>query len=65
MIDVVDKIDLENLSCFTVKEKNEISSCTLMNMEDIVEDIKELDCQECCVTSIQSIKAKSDLQGIA
>ncbi|KAJ6412408.1 hypothetical protein OIU84_005456 [Salix udensis] len=64
-IDVVDKIDLENLSRSTVKEKNEISPCALMNMEDIVADLKMLDWQECCVTSIQSLKAKSDLQGVA
>ena len=65
MIDVVGKIDLENLSRSTVKEKNEISPCALMNMEDIVADMKMLDWQECCVTSIQSLKAKSDLQGIS
>ncbi|KAF9682822.1 hypothetical protein SADUNF_Sadunf05G0148200 [Salix dunnii] len=65
LIDLVDKIDLENLSRSTVKEKNEISSCTLMNMKDIVADMKRLDWQECCVTSIQSLKAKSDLQGVA
>ncbi|KAJ6681423.1 hypothetical protein OIU74_019827 [Salix koriyanagi] len=65
LIDVVDKIDLENLSRSTVKEKNEISPCALMNMEDIVADMKLLDWQECCVTSIQSLKAKSDLQGVA
>ncbi|KAJ6306734.1 hypothetical protein OIU78_021947 [Salix suchowensis] len=65
LIDVVDKIDLENLSRSTVKEKNEISPCALMNMEDIVADMKMLDWQECCVTSIQSLKAKSDLQGVA
>jgi hypothetical protein len=65
LIDAVDKIDLENLSRSTVKEKNEISSCTLMNMEDIVADMKKLDWQECRVTSIQSLNAKSDLQGVA
>lgn len=65
LIDAVDKIDLENLSRSTVKEKNEISSCTLMNMEDIVADMKKLDWQECRVTSIQSLNAKSDLQGVS
>ncbi|KAG6774417.1 hypothetical protein POTOM_021770 [Populus tomentosa] len=65
LIDAVDKIDLENLSRSTVKEKNEISSCTLMNMEDIVADLNKLDWQECRVTSIQSLIAKSDLQGVA
>lgn len=65
MIDAVDKIDLENLSRSTVKEKNEISPCTLMNMEDIVADLNKLDWLECRVTSIQSLIAKSDLQGVA
>ncbi|KAJ6931023.1 hypothetical protein NC652_014512 [Populus alba x Populus x berolinensis] len=65
LIDAVDKIDLVNLSRSTVKEKNEISSCTLMNMEDIVADLNKLDWQECRVTSIQSLIAKSDLQGVA
>jgi hypothetical protein len=36
-----------------------------MNMEDIVADMKKLDWQECRVTSIQSLNAKSDLQGVA
>ncbi|XP_011044790.1 PREDICTED: uncharacterized protein LOC105139864 [Populus euphratica] len=65
LIDAVDKIDLENLSRSTVKEKNEISSCTLMNMKDIVADMKTLNWQECRVTSIQSLNAKSDLQVVA
>ncbi|CAK7346679.1 unnamed protein product [Dovyalis caffra] len=63
--DAVDTIDLENLSRSTLKDKNEISSGAFMNVEDIVADMNELDWQECCVTSIHTLNAKSEPQAVA
>ncbi|KAH7843781.1 hypothetical protein Vadar_020701 [Vaccinium darrowii] len=56
VIDAIKSIDLMEPSRSTLNDEN-ISSNAFMTLEDVISDLKQLNWQECCVTSIQTVNS--------
>ncbi|KAL6975919.1 hypothetical protein U1Q18_024714 [Sarracenia purpurea var. burkii] len=56
LIDAVSSIDLMDPCRSTLNDEN-VSSSALMTLEEAIKDLAELNWQECCVTSIQTVNS--------
>ncbi|XP_059664341.1 uncharacterized protein LOC132310133 [Cornus florida] len=56
LIDAVDAIELMDPSRSTLEDSN-ISSCAFITLEEAISDLADLNWQECCVTSIQTLNS--------
>ncbi|KAF2302267.1 hypothetical protein GH714_033936 [Hevea brasiliensis] len=56
LTEAIETIDLLNLSRSTLGD-NGVSSCAFINLEDVVSDLNDLNWQDCCVTSIQTLNS--------
>ncbi|XP_065858646.1 uncharacterized protein [Euphorbia lathyris] len=62
--EAIQSLDLMNLSRSTLRD-NGVSSCASMNLEDIIADLNEIDWQDCCITTFETINFSSDNQNTA
>ncbi|KAJ4729668.1 Regulator of rDNA transcription protein [Melia azedarach] len=58
VVDSVKAVDLMNPSRSTLREN--ISSAVSITLNDVMEDLKDLSWQECCVTSIKILNSHQD-----
>ncbi|XP_052207394.1 uncharacterized protein LOC127811511 isoform X2 [Diospyros lotus] len=56
LVEAVNSIDLMNPCRSTLDDEN-VSSCAFMTLEEAINDLNNLNWQECCVTSIQTLNS--------